>query len=117
MTYWESRAPAPPTVALETPADVPAPPNRTVAEPESPQRLAWAPVDGAAAYDVELFSGAERVFSTRTRATVLEIPRSWTSDGRQHRLGPGEYRWYVWPVEDDVRASTAVVQAKLTVEG
>jgi hypothetical protein len=49
-----------------------------------------------------------------TRAQI-EIPATWESGGKVHRLEPGAYRWYVWPIVDGKRAPTAIVQAKLAV--
>jgi hypothetical protein len=29
--------------------------------------------------------------------TSFALPRSWSFDGKKHRLAAGTYRWYVWP--------------------
>jgi len=79
------------------------------------RRLAWAPVAGASGYHVELFDGRSRVFSADTRRPEIVVPATWRLDGRTHRLAPGEYRWYVWPVASGRRATQAIVQARLDV--
>jgi hypothetical protein len=79
------------------------------------RRFAWAPVDGAVGYRVELFRGDEQVLRATTKQPVYELPRSWRHQGRAEQLSPGAYRWYVWPVLPDGTAAEAVVQAKLTV--
>jgi hypothetical protein len=86
--------------------------------PETPRSrsFAWAPVAGASGYSVELYRGSERVFASTARGAQIEIPATWNSGGRAHRLVPGEYRWYVWPIVAGKRAATAIVQTNLTVE-
>lgn len=81
----------------------------------APQRFAWAPVAGASGYHVEFFRGRSLVFSTDTKRPEVSIPASWSLRGRRQRLDPGEYRWYVWARHSGLRASGAVVQAKLVV--
>jgi hypothetical protein len=80
-----------------------------------PRRFAWAPVEGAIAYHVELFKGSDRVLAQETKAPILELGPTWKYDGRLVRLTPGAYRWYVWPVTKSGRSTQAVVQAKLTI--
>jgi hypothetical protein len=80
-----------------------------------PRRFAWAPVENAVAYHVELFRGADRILARETTKPVLELGQSWRHEGRLVRLTPGTYRWYVWPVTSSGRATQAVVQARLTV--
>jgi hypothetical protein len=82
---------------------------------ESGERFAWAPVDGATGYHVELFSGSSLVFATETRDAQMVLPRTWTYKGKPHRLRPGEYQWLVWAKDGTVRRSRAVVQAQLVV--
>jgi len=79
------------------------------------RRFAWAPVDGAVGYHVELFRGNDRVLAQDTKEPILELAPSWRYQGRTVTLTPGEYRWYVWPVTASGRGTQAVVQAKLTV--
>ena len=89
-----------------------APPPRAEAEP---RRFAWAPVDGATRYHVELFRGSERVLARETVRPTLELGTSWRHEGRVVRLTPGQYRWYVWPVTSGGRATKAIVQARLAI--
>ena len=91
--------------------------NVTPAAPPAaePRRFAWAPVDGAVAYRLELFRGQKQVFEARTVLPVYELPGTWRHAGRTERLTTGSYRWYVWPVLPSGPADTAVVQARLTV--
>lgn len=93
------------------------PPKKTAAAPAAAEtrRFAWAPVDGAVGYHVELFRGNDRVLARDTKEPVLELAPSWRYQGRTVTLTPGEYRWYVWPVTASGRGTQAVVQAKLTV--
>ena len=89
------------------------------AQPASPaaeaRRFAWAPVDGATGYHVELFKGADRVLARDTTQPILELAPTWRFEGKVVRLTPGTYRWYVWPVTKSGRATQAVVQAKLSI--
>jgi hypothetical protein len=80
------------------------------------RNLAWAPVAEASGYSVELYRGSERVFASTTRGAQIAIPATWQNSGRAHRLVPGDYRWYVWPIVAGKRAATAIVQTNLTVE-
>jgi hypothetical protein len=84
------------------------------ASPE-PRRFAWAPVDGAVAYRLELFRGDKQVLETRTKAPAYELGGQWRHGGKTESLSPGGYRWYVWPVYPSGPAAQAVVQARLTV--
>ncbi len=79
------------------------------------RRFAWAPVDGATGYHVELFRGTDRVLAVDTKEPVLELGSTWRYGGKTVQLTPGAYRWYVWPVTKSGRATQAVVQAKLAV--
>jgi hypothetical protein len=92
---------------------VPSPPRKGGGT--SGERFAWAPVDGATGYHVELFSGSSLVLATETRDAQMVLPRTWTYRGKRQRLSPGEYRWLVWAKDGSVRRSRAVVQARLVV--
>jgi len=83
--------------------------------PAATRRFAWAPVEGATGYHVELFRGADRVLAQDTKEPVLELGSTWRYQGREMHLTPGTYRWYVWPITQAGRASQAIVQAKLPV--
>jgi hypothetical protein len=93
------------------------PPKKAAAAPAPAEtrRFAWAPVDGAVGYHVELFKGADRVLEKETTEPVLELGPSWRYAGRETRLTPGSYRWSVWPVTKSGRSTEAVVQATLDV--
>jgi hypothetical protein len=80
-----------------------------------PRRFAWAPVDGAVGYRLELFRGNEQVLVARTQVPAYELAPHWRHRGHDESLTSGGYRWYVWPVLPDGPADTAVVQARLTV--
>ena len=62
----------------------------------SPPRLAWRPSPGATYYHVQLWRNG-RILSAWPRGTSFQLRRSWIYNGRRYRLGPGRYRWYVWP--------------------
>jgi hypothetical protein len=90
-------------------------PSRTSSRGPASRRFAWAPVEGASGYDVEFFRGATRVYAERTTTPSLEIPARWRHDGVSRSFRPGEYKWYVWPVIADRRASRASVQATISI--
>ncbi len=81
----------------------------------APRRFAWAPVEGAVAYRIELFRGTKQVLEERTTDSAYELVSPWRHAGRSERLTSGSYRWYVWPVFSTGAAANAVVQAKLVV--
>jgi hypothetical protein len=62
----------------------------------APPRLAWRAAPGARYYNVQLWRRG-KIFSAWPATTVLRLRRAWTFEGRRYRLGPGRYRWYVWP--------------------
>jgi hypothetical protein len=80
-----------------------------------PRRFAWAPVDGAVGYRLELFRGNEQVLVARTKLPAYELAPRWRHGGHDESLTGGSYRWYVWPVLPEGPADTAVVQAVLTI--
>jgi hypothetical protein len=91
-------------------------PARATARPATTaRRFAWAPVDDATGYHVELFLGGERVFAKSTTDAEVDIPKEWRFEGRRHELDSAAYDWYVWPVVAGRRSTTAVVQATLVV--
>ena len=55
------------------------------------------------------------VLQVRESGTYAELGSTWRYQGREMRLTPGTYRWYVWPITQAGRASQAIVQAKLPV--
>jgi hypothetical protein len=62
----------------------------------APPTLSWAPVKGAAYYNVLLMRG-RKIFSAWPARTSFRLPRTWSYKGRRYKLRPGVYRWYVWP--------------------
>jgi hypothetical protein len=80
-----------------------------------PRRFAWASVEGADGYHIELFRESKRVFSANSRKPTIWVPASWKFGGQRRTLVPGQYQWYVWPTVSGVRGQSAVVQAKLDV--
>jgi hypothetical protein len=77
----------------------------------------WPEVSSAREYEFQLFRGDTLVFQAQPQTPRLELPSSWRFGGQEHRLLPGEYRWYVWAVSARTgeRAETALIQAKLEV--
>ncbi len=81
----------------------------------APRRFAWAPVEGAVGYRIELFRGTKQVLEERTKDPAYELVSPWRHAGHSEQLTSGSYRWYVWPVFSTGAAANAVVQAKLVV--
>jgi hypothetical protein len=59
--------------------------------------LVWRRVAGAPYYNVQVFRGSRKVFSAWPTRTRLQLRAQWKYLGRQMRLTPGRYRWFVWP--------------------
>lgn len=97
------------------PAKVAPKARATPSETLTSRQFAWAPVDGASGYEVQLFRGSVRIYSGSSSRPTLSLPARWTHDGIEYSLRPGAYRWYVWPVVSGRRAARAVVQANLVV--
>ena len=62
-----------------------------------PPMLVWRPTAGARYYNVQVFRGRTKIFSGWPTQPRLLLRESWRFGGKQHRLLPGTYRWYVWP--------------------
>jgi large repetitive protein len=62
----------------------------------APPRLTWRRDEKATYYNVQVWRRG-RVFSAWPTGTSIKLTRTWTYNGRRHRLTPGRYRWYVWP--------------------
>ena len=60
-------------------------------------KLVWVAASGASYYNVQLFRGSAKVLSAWPKTTSLALHKTWKYDGRRYRMGPGTYRWYVWP--------------------
>lgn len=67
--------------------------------------LSWAPVNGAAEYQVMVYEQNDRIYEVvvNTNSTLVE-------------LKPGFYSWFVFPITDGQVAPIATVQSTLTVE-
>jgi hypothetical protein len=63
----------------------------------SPPLLRWRRVARASYYNVQLYRGRVKLLSTWPIRTRLQLRARWTYLGRQRRLTPGTYQWYVWP--------------------
>ena len=90
-------------------------PRRSTRVANATRRFSWPPVVGASGYHVELFRGSALVFRDDTKKPEILIRQRWRFNGRQRRLKPGAYRWYVWPLVGGQRKAEAIVQAKLEV--
>ncbi|HEX7254568.1 MAG TPA: hypothetical protein VF236_01440 [Gaiellaceae bacterium] len=66
------------------------------AQVAGPTILSWAPVKKASYYNVQLIRGG-KVLSAWPVRPSYRLRRTWSYEGRRHRLRPGTYRWYVWP--------------------
>jgi large repetitive protein len=62
-----------------------------------PPLLRWRTVPGAAYYNVQLYRAGRKVLTTWPTRPRLQLRSRWTLNGREQRLKPGLYRWYVWP--------------------
>lgn len=62
----------------------------------TPPVLRWQAVRGATFYNVQLFRGRVKVLSAWPRGAALRLGRGWHYGGKEQRLEPGLYRWYVW---------------------
>jgi hypothetical protein len=59
--------------------------------------LVWKAVRKADYYNVQVFHRRTKVLSTWPRQTQFQLKRRWRFGGKQYRLRPGKYCWYVWP--------------------
>jgi DNA-directed RNA polymerase specialized sigma24 family protein len=125
-----SAKPAAPATSSQ--ADKPAqqaPPAAPQAKPATPQKaapaalpprartLAWAPVNGAAGYELVLQRDGQEVFKTRIREARAVLPAAWSYNGRPMKLQAGYYAWFVWPLEQGQRrAEQAVVVSSLHID-
>ena len=58
--------------------------------------LRWDAVRRATYYHLQLFRGSKRIFAAWPVKNELGLPSAWKWSGHRYRLGPGQYRWYVW---------------------
>lgn len=59
--------------------------------------LVWRPATRASYYNVQLFRGKTKVLSAWPTRARFRLRARWTYLGRQQRLAPGTYRWFIWP--------------------
>jgi hypothetical protein len=57
----------------------------------------WRAVRKASYYNVQLWRNGEKILSTWPKGTKLKLSRTWTYNGRRHKLKQGRYVWIVWP--------------------
>ncbi len=81
----------------------------------SARTFVWAPAPDVARYRLELDRGGTVVFATDTDVPRATVRASWTFGGRTQRLGPGAYRWRVWPLVAGRRGTQPIVQAPLVI--
>jgi hypothetical protein len=62
-----------------------------------PPLLRWKRVAKARYYNVQLFRGRVKIFTAWPTRSRLRLPARWKFQGRERRLKPGAYQWYVWP--------------------
>ncbi len=63
----------------------------------APPLLVWTPARHATFYNVQLWRGTREVLSIWPTRAAFQLTSTWRFAGRQYRLRPGTYRWYVWP--------------------
>jgi hypothetical protein len=73
------------------------PARLTRVTPGQPPVLRWTPVRRAGYYNIQLFRNGRKVLSAWPEKARYRLKRSWTYAGKRRRLGPGKYRWVVWP--------------------
>jgi hypothetical protein len=59
--------------------------------------LIWKRVRKADYYNVQIYRGKRKVLSSWPRRPRFQVKRRWRFGGKQYRLVPGKYCWYVWP--------------------
>lgn len=69
-----------------------------------PVVLHWRAVARATFYNVQVFRGKTKVFSSWPTEDKLVLPTRWTYAGKTRRLVRGRYTWYVWPARGTRRA-------------
>jgi hypothetical protein len=64
---------------------------------KAPVRLRWRPAAGATYYNAQLFHRGQKVLSAWPRTARMTVSKAWRFKGKDRRLAPGGYTWYVWP--------------------
>ena len=62
-----------------------------------PPLVSWTPVKRARFYNLQLYQGRTKVFTTWLTGTKYRLPASWEYAGQRHQLVPGSYRVLLWP--------------------
>jgi large repetitive protein len=88
---WKVTAPA----AKKTTSALLSP--RAGARVTRPPLLVWRRHARARYYNVQIYRGSRKVFSSWPTRTRLQLRAQWKYLGRKRRLVRGTYRWYVWP--------------------
>jgi hypothetical protein len=57
----------------------------------------WRAVRKAHYYNIQLWQNGEKILSLWPTSTKLKLTPTWTYKGRNYRLKPGRYIWFVWP--------------------
>jgi hypothetical protein len=63
----------------------------------APPLLRWAPYRSPHYYNVQLWRGGGKILSAWPTKSRFKLPFLWRYNGRNYRLSPGRYRWYVFP--------------------
>jgi hypothetical protein len=63
----------------------------------SPPLLNWRSVSSADRYNVQLWRDGRKILSRFPVRSRLQLDSRWSYRGRDYRLSPATYRWYVWP--------------------
>jgi hypothetical protein len=62
-----------------------------------PPLVSWTPVKRARFYNLQLYRGSAKVYTTWLTGTRYRLPAGWEYGGKQLRLEPGRYRVLIWP--------------------
>jgi len=62
-----------------------------------PPLLVWAAMPSTGYYNVQLWRNNVKILSAWPAKAKFALRGRWTYAGNRYVLGPGEYRWYVWP--------------------
>jgi hypothetical protein len=74
-----------------------APPPGAVLRVAHPPLLRWVTLRRAGYYNVQLFRAGRKILSAWPARSHYQLRTSWNYAGHAQRLGPGSYRWIVWP--------------------
>ena len=62
----------------------------------APIVLSWEAVKGATFYNVQLYRNKVKVLTFWPEKPTFRIGKTWQYAGKQQKLAPGRYDWYVW---------------------